>query len=205
MKEDMEFTDEGIVIDREPNALDEIVRDVTTHLEECDIQYAIVSGYVAVLFGRARATEDIDLLVEQFDQATATTLVERLESDGFWGPAMPLSELYETVSDGLPVRIAAAGNRVPNVELKFARSQTDYVSLENTVDIQLRDITFAVGSLELQIAYKLDMGAQKDFEDALYLFELLGQNLNQQALEQYVDDLGVESAYERLEGAGGTT
>ena len=54
-----------------------------------------------------------------------------------------------------------------------------------------------VGSLEFQIAYKLDMGAQKDYEDALYLHEVAEPSLNRTALERHVTKLGVEDEYEQ--------
>jgi len=42
------------------------------------------------------------------------------------------------------------------------------------------------------------MGAQKDYEDALYLYEVVGQNLNRTALETFVTKLGVKNEYEQL-------
>jgi hypothetical protein len=194
----MEFTDGEVVIEKEPSELDELVIDVVRILDEVGIEYVVVSGYVAVLFGRARATEDIDVLAEPFDEATADVAVDRLRDAGYWGSAMPLDDLYETLSDGLPVRIAEHGDIVPNVELKFTTDEYDRLSLQNTVTVRLSGNEIRVGSLEFQIAYKLGMGTPKDFEDALYLYEVIGRNLNTSRLEEYVERLGVEDAYERL-------
>jgi hypothetical protein len=91
---------------------------------------------------------------------------------------MPLEDLYETLSGGLPVRIAEDGDVVPNVELKFASDEYDRASLRNTTTVRLAGREIRIGSLELQIAYKLGMGTPKDFEDALYLYEVVGRNLN---------------------------
>jgi hypothetical protein len=195
----MEFTDGEVVIEKEPSELDELVIDVVRILDEVGIEYVVVSGYVAVLFGRARATEDIDVLVEPFDEATADEAVDRLRDAGYWGSAMPLEDLYETLSDDLPVRIAEDGDIVPNIELKFATDEYDHLSLQNTVTVRLSGNEIRIGSLELQIAYKLVMDTPKDFEDALYLYEVIGRNLNTNRLEGYVERLGVEDAYERLQ------
>jgi hypothetical protein len=46
--------------------------------EAISIEYTVVSGYVAVLLGRSRATEDIDVITEPFSKATATELAGRL-------------------------------------------------------------------------------------------------------------------------------
>lgn len=194
----MEFTGDEVVIHKPANGLDRLILDVAKILDRVGVQYAVVSGYVAVLFGRARATEDIDVISERFDQRTAKQLAIALQDAGYWGPAMPLTELYDTMADDLPVRITESDHRVPNVELKFASGEFDHASLDNAITVRLPDGTLRIGSLELQIAYKLDMGAQKDFEDALYLYETLGRNLNPSDLETYVQRLGVEDAYDRL-------
>jgi len=194
----MEFTEEGVVIDKPPSDLDRLILDVSAVLDSLDIEHAVVSCYVAVLFGRSRATEDIDVITERFGEETATALATELRNAGYWGSAMPLSDLHETLRDDLPVRIAEDGHRVPNVELTFATDRDDRISLENAITVTLDGEPLRVGSLEFQIAYKLDMGAQKDYEDALYLHEVAGSNLNRTALEQYVTELGVENEYERL-------
>lgn len=194
----MEFTDEGVVIDKPPSDLDRLMLEVGNILDDVDIGYSVVSGYVAVLFGRSRATEDIDVIAERFDDGTANELTKRLDEAGYWGSAMPLDDLHETLADDLPFRIAEEGHRVPNVELKFASDEYDRISLDNSISVCLGGETLRVGSLEFQIAYKLDMGAQKDYEDALYLHEVTGQSLNRTALEEYVTQLGIEDEYEQL-------
>ncbi|EMA43344.1 hypothetical protein [Halococcus saccharolyticus] len=194
----MEFRDDALILDKPPNGLDELVLDVTGILDRVGIEYVVVSGYVAVLLGRARATEDIDVITDRFDESTADDLVDGLQDAGYWGSAMSLDRLYETLSDGLPVRIAEEGHRVPSVECKFAADEYDKASLHDTLAVRLGGEEFVIGSLELQIAYKLDMGAERDYEDALYLHELLEPTLNTSKLESYVERLGVEAEYDEL-------
>jgi hypothetical protein len=194
----VEFVDDTVVIDKPLNDLDRLVLDVAGILEDVGISYAVVSGYVALVFGRARATEDIDVIVEHFDRETADELTDALQKAGYWGSAMSLEECYDTLADDLPVRIAEDGHRVPNVELKFPTDEYDRASLENTITVRLPEGSLSVGELELQIAYKLHMGTQKDREDALYLYEVTEGTLNHRALEEYTDALGVEEDYDRL-------
>jgi len=145
----MEFTGDGVVIEKAPSELDKLVVSVTGAFDAVGVDYAVVSGYVAVLFGRARATEDIDVIVEEFDEPTARQLVDRF-------------------------------------------------SLERTVPVRLGEAEIRVGSLELQISYKLGMGTPKHFEDALYLHEVLEGNLKTERLESHVERLGVQEEYDRL-------
>ena len=197
----MEFTDEGVVIDKPPSNLDRLMLEVGDVLNAVGIEYSVVSGYVAVLFGRSRATEDIDVITERFDEGTADELAKRLREAGYWGLAMPLDDLHETLADDLPARIAEEGHRVPSVELKFAFDESDRISLDNAISVRLGGETLRVGSLEFQIAYKLDMGAQKDYEDALYLHEVAEPSRNETALKKYVTKLGVEDEYEQFRGS----
>lgn len=197
----MEFTDGEVRIQRSPSELDRLVPDVVSVLDDVGVEYAVVSGYVVVLFGRARATEAVDVITERFDADTAAGLADRLAREGFWGPAMPLETSYETLADDLPVRIAEDGHRVPNVELEFATDEYDRSSLRETLTVRLGDETLRVGSLELRIAYKLHMDTPKDFEDALYLHQVADPTLNTAKLDPFVDELDVRDAYDRLRNA----
>lgn len=194
----MRFEDEAIIIEKDPNDLDELVLDVTSVLDDLEIEYAVVSGYFAVLLGRSRATEDIDVIVDSFSQETAEELATCLREAGYWGSAMPLDSLYQMLSEGSVVRVAEDGHRVPNVELKFPSDEYDRASLENTISVRLNDRELQAGELELQIAYKLYLGSEKDLEDALYVYKLTEQTINTQKLEEYARRLDVETEYERL-------
>ena len=112
---------------------------------------------------------------------------------------MPLDDLHGTLSDGLPIRVAKEGDVVPNVELKFPSDEYDRRSLTNTLTVRLAGNELQIGSLELQIAYKLGIGTPKDFEDALYLYEVTEPTLNIDRLEAFVERFSVEDEYGRLE------
>lgn len=55
--------DRTIKLSRDFNILDKFVLDFCELLED----YVVVSGYASILFGRSRATEDIDLLVPKME------------------------------------------------------------------------------------------------------------------------------------------
>ena len=74
----MEFTDGEIVIDKPPSDLDRLMLEVGTVLDDTGIEYSVVSGYVAVLFGRSRATEAIGVITERFAEGTADEPAKRL-------------------------------------------------------------------------------------------------------------------------------
>lgn len=87
--------------------------------------------------------------------------------------------------------------------MTFVGNRFDRASLEDRLTARLTtaDETVPIGPLELQIAYKLWMTGDRDFEDALYLYALLGETLSTRELEYWVDELDVTEAYDRLRGA----
>jgi hypothetical protein len=194
----MYVEDDTIHIDKPPSQLDTLIIEVATILSQHGISHAIVSGYVAVLLGRSRATEDIDVIIESCSPAVAESLATDLQEAGYWGASMPLDQLHETLSDDLIFRVAEDGYRAPNVELKFPSDSYDRTSLNQTVTVVLNDTSLPVGCLELQIAYKLRLGTRRDFEDALYLYHLMDSMLNIPELEEYVQELNVETEYDQL-------
>ncbi len=48
-----------------------------------------------------------------------------------------------------------------------------------------------ISPLELQIAYKLYLGSDKDYEDARYLYKLLLQHIDTKKLKHFISILGV--------------
>lgn len=194
------FRDGDLVVEREPNELDRLAIAFTEILDELGIRHVYVAGYVAVLTGRTRATQDVDVLLEPLDEAEVDRLVDVLEEEGMWGPAMPLDDLYEMAHEA-NIWIAPEGQVIPHIEAKFVQDELDYAALENPLTARIDDASVPVGPLELEIAYKLYLGSEKDFEDALHLWSLFEETLSKAELKHWVAKLGVESAYERLRSA----
>ncbi len=47
---------------------DELALKFSSVLEKLGIRYVIVAGYIAVLFGRNRRTDDVDFIVEELSE-----------------------------------------------------------------------------------------------------------------------------------------
>lgn len=194
----IELRNDELIVDRSPNALDELAIEFSSLLSECDIDHVFIAGYVAILTGRARATDDIDVLIEQLSSDEIESLVEELRSNDYWGPAMPLDSMYENLSDETNIWIAPREQMTPHLEVKFPTDEFDRASLANAISARIGGETVPIGPLELQIAYKLYLGGQKDLEDAAHLYALFGETLRRDALEEWVSELDVTGRYERL-------
>jgi len=197
----VELTDRGLVVDREPNQLDELAVGFSEILSRLDIDHVFIAGYVAILAGRSRSTEDIDVFIERCSAERIDELVAELEREGYWGPAMPLPEMYGNLSNETNIWVAPDGEMTPHLEVKFPSDEFDDASLANAVDAHVGGHTVPVGPLELQIAYKLSLGGRTDLEDAAHLYIVFGETLSCTRLETWVERLDVKERYERLTNA----
>ncbi len=197
----IELRDGTLLVEREPNQLDELAIGFSEILAQFDIKHVYIAGYVSILAGRARSTEGVDVLIERIDEETANELAETLDEKGFWGPAMPLSSIYEMLDNGDNIWIAPEDQVTPHLEAKFARDEFDRASLGNAITARIDDEEIPIGPLELQIAYKLHLGARKDIEDAVHLYTFFEESLSVTRLEEWVTRLDVKDQYERLKRA----
>lgn len=197
----IELRNETLTVERKPNQLDKLAVEFSQILDRFDIAHVFIAGYVSILAGRARSTEDIDVLIERIDTETVDELAATLDEDGFWGPAMPLTSMYEMLDNGDNIWVAPENQVTPHLEIKFTRDEFDRASLENALTARIGGEAIPIGPLELQIAYKLHLGAPKDIEDAVHLYTLFEESLSVSRLEAWVTRLDVEAEYERLKRA----
>jgi hypothetical protein len=197
----IELRDGTLVVEREPNQLDDLAIAFSDILDGFDIEHVYVAGYVSILAGRARSTEDVDVLIEEIDEGTADELARTLDEEGFWGPAMPLTSMFEMLDNGDNLWVAPEDQVTPHLEVKFVRDEFDRASLENNMTARIGDDTVPIGPLELQIAYKLYLGTRTDIEDAIHLYTLFEESLSVARLGDWVTRLDVEDEYERLQRA----
>jgi len=191
----MRFLDKDTIqLDKVENELDRFVLGFTGILEKYT-KYVIISGYIAILFGRNRTSEDVDVFVEKFPDFDA--FLAEIHKNGYWIINEDRGDAFSMLQEGLAIRIAKSNTFEPNIEMKFPKRGTDFYSLENRIKVILGSGTLQVGSLELSIAYKLFLGSEKDIEDARFLFKLLGNNIDTGMLKTFVRQLKVEDVFKR--------
>ena len=202
----MELHDDSLTISREPSVLDEDVIAFTNVLDSCAVDYVIVSDYLAILTGRTRATEDVDIILNTLTEAETEALVSALKDHDYWGMAMPLAEMYSMLAEGDWIRVAAEGEMYPNFEVWFVSNGVEREAISNAITVEFDDSEIAISPIELQIAYKLRLAkgtkstTGKDFEDALHLYLTFEEQLKAAKLEGYVEELDVEDYYVELRG-----
>ncbi len=189
---ELEFNDDEIVFSKELSMLDNFVLDFVNILSRHNIKYVIVSGYVAILFGRNRMSEDVDVLIH------------RITFEKFLKLWLEIEESYDCLKTGDPIdayngylrnhhaiRIAKKGSLIPNIELKFVKNEFDRSSMKYRKSVKLDEKIIYISPLEIQIPYKLVMGREKDIEDARFLFKLFENRLNMEFLKRSLTDLNI--------------
>ncbi len=183
----MKFLDRSTIqIDRELSELDRFSLDFVNILKK-HTDYAVVSGYVAILLGRARASEDIDVIIPKIDFSAFQSFYNDLKENAFY--CLNASEdtiIFDYMKSGSAVRFAKEGQVIPNVELKRAKNRFDRISLEKKITVNLPKGEIFIGPLDLQIAFKEEvLKTPKDLEDASHIRDVAREYLNEGSIRKY--------------------
>ncbi len=181
------------------NKLDKFAMDFASLLKE----YVIVSGYVAILLGRSRATEDIDLLVPEMGKEKFNKLWGEINKNNFdcINTSKP-EEAFGMLKEHA-IRFFKRAP-IPNIEFKIIKNDLDRYSFDNRIKVILKQGELFISPIELQIAYKLFLGSEKDIEDAKHLYNLFEEKINKEELLYLIDKLKVKDKFEILKKQYGT-
>ena len=190
---------------------DIVAIEFASALDEVGVSYTVVAGYVAILFGRSRRSDDIDFIVEQIDMDSFLDLCRVLRERGFdvmqgdiCDPGS-LRRLYERyLAEAYAVRFMYRDVVIPNIEFRFAKTLLHKYSIENSLVVILNNrYRIRIAPLELQIAYKLFMGSNKDVGDAVFLYTLFKPILQRNEIRGWCEQLGIDcSLLEEVVGSG---
>lgn len=182
----MKITKSAIILDRELSELDNFAVNFCKAISK-KTNYVLVSGYVSILLGRARASEDIDMIIPKMSTEKWKSVYEHLLKSGYYClNASDSKSSFELLNDKIAVRFASEGVVIPNMEILFALVPVQKMTLSSAIKVKIGKETLHVSNLELQIAYKEKaLGSPKDLEDARHLRLILGSNLNIKKLREF--------------------
>ncbi len=172
--------------------LDNFVLSFVDIFNSNKISYVVISGHVAILFGRTRATEDIDIFIEKIDRSKFASFLEDLGRWNYWVlSTTDPDDTFKMLENGLAIRIAKTNTAIHNFEIKFPKKDTDFLSLSNPLKVVMNDKELLTSPLEIQIAFKFWLGGDKDIEDGTHLYELFKKDLNNDLLNEMGRKLNV--------------
>ena len=183
----MRFVSDRIIeIDRELSDLDLFTLDFIKILRR-HTGYVIISGYVSILLGRARASEDIDIIIPKMDFSKFLLLLKDIKHEGFYClNAKEDDDIYGHIRDNLAVRFAKEKTVIPNIELKFSKNKIDDITLDKKMSVKLGVEEITISHLELQIAFKeVVLKSPKDIEDARHIRNVARGHLKYELIKKY--------------------
>ncbi|MGH9878602.1 MAG: hypothetical protein ACRD5H_13275 [Nitrososphaerales archaeon] len=171
------MSENRIKLNKALNDLDRLVVDFVKILDRSKITYVLVSGYVSILFGRSRSSEDIDIIVKKISKKRFSVLWKELSKKNF---VCIIPGNFESAYDKYllmhtSIRFSRKDQPIPNIEFLFPKTEDlDNWVLKNGKQVLLNRHVLKISPIELQIAYKLFLGSEKDIEDARHLSIIQG-------------------------------
>ena len=169
------------------NLLNEFTGDFVKVLNANKVKYAIVSGFVAISHGRARGTEDIDIIIERISLQEFEELHKNAVKTGFeclqGEKAEMLFENY--LEENLSLRYVKKDSFVPEIELKLAKDELDEKQLRERKKLPLTGLPFFFSTIETNIAFKEELlKSPKDLEDARHLKVIYSEKLDKSKISE---------------------
>jgi hypothetical protein len=158
---------------------------VVERLRKARVRYAIIGAWALSLWGKPRATADLDFLVLVNDEGlkglTASMTKAGLNVDEVWQQWNPLLR-------GSQARFQYRGI---TIDFLLPRDRHDQEIFRRRQKKRVEGRYYWVVSLEDFILQKLKVGRPRDFEDALSVVERFGGQLDRDYLGRWADRLRV--------------
>lgn len=179
-------------------AIDRLAIGFCKALDRHEVGYAIVGGYSAILLGRPRESDDVDIIASSMTfgafAALHRSIVRTFECLTPGEPLGIYTDYLAAGAESTALRYARPGTFVPNIEFKFAKKLLDHRAVRRRIPLSLNGHPLSIAPLEMQIGYKLYMGSPKDFEDARWIYQVAGERLDEGEIWRTAEALGISRA-----------
>ncbi|MBI2109697.1 hypothetical protein HYT58_00800 [Candidatus Woesearchaeota archaeon] len=137
-------------------------------------KYAVVSGFLIIMHGRSRGTEDIDIILDRLNEEELIRLHNDLEKHGFvCVQTNDVKEIYDYLINNTSVRYVKKDNPLPEMEVRLVKDKLDDYQIKTRKKLPLTGLSLYFSSVEMNLAFKEDLlKSDKDLEDARYLREV---------------------------------
>jgi len=172
-------------IDKKITKLDEFVLE-TVGIVNRHAHNVIIGGYISIFFGRARATEDVDIFIEKIDYGSFSEMFDEFTSKNFEFNIEDKKSLHKDyLTHGLPVNVWRKNFPLLRLEIKFAIKESQKKAFEKPFSAIFGGKELVFARIESQIAYKrYILKSEKDLEDARHL-EIVFGGLDKNLIQKY--------------------
>lgn len=174
-----------VELDKVINKLDQLIIEFVAIIQKYT-SYVIVGGYVSILFGRSRMSEDIDVLIPFLSREKFVQLYKDILENNFWcSKSKSVDDNYGLLIDDHAIRLTRIDWVIPNVELRFVTDEIDELTFKTRMKVNLPSITLEVSRPEINIHYKRNiLKSDKDIEDAIHLEEIFKDQMDEELIRR---------------------
>ena len=166
--------------------IEAVLKKFVIAMSKLDIPYVIVGGFAVAGWGRFRATQDVDVIM-QLRETDVPWLVRVLREGGF-------SFKAEDILDALRRKEHFSifnSDSIYHVDAKGAYGKHESRTLQGRVVVGIRDYRIPISGLEDTFVNKLCFGREQDLEDALAIFIRNEDRMDEAALVSLCREYGV--------------
>src|SRR3989338_2430223 len=170
----MEFINKNTIkLDKEVNELDKFVFKFIKILRKYT-DYVIVGGYVPILLGRTKTTDEIDIFVKHLSKEKIDKFYHDI-GKSYWSlNAKNSAYIYKLLMKDLAIRISLKNTTTPNFKIKVARTKLEMANFVNKTTILTKLGAIYLSPLSVAINFKRNyLKSYRDMEDAVYLEKIL--------------------------------
>ena len=148
--------------------------------------YVIVSGYVAIFFGRSRGSEDVDMFIKEMSKERFVAMYQEFVRNGFEFSIDAPEELYEEyLTKGLPVGVWEKDLPLLRLDMKLPKTRSQHMLFTDRIKVFFSTTFLWIASIESTIAYKEEIArSEKDLLDAKHL-RVVFAGLDDQKIDKY--------------------
>lgn len=150
-------------------------------------RYIVVSGFVAIASGRARGTEDIDVIIERIGKPEFIRLHNNLIKSGFVCMQSDSADMIyaDYLANNDSVRYTFKDMPLPEMELKLAKDELDNLQLQNRQKIKEIGLDVWFSPINFNIAFKEEyLKSDKDIEDAVFLRKIYKDKISEERIDE---------------------
>jgi len=150
-------------------------------------EYIVVSGFVAIASGRARGTEDIDMIISKINKEKFEKIHNDLIENNFvCMQSNNINIIYDDyLSKNISVRYTLKDKPLPEMEMKFVKDKLDEYQLKTKEKLELTELDIWFSSINMNIAFKEELlKSDKDLEDAKHLRKIYSEKVNKDEINK---------------------
>lgn len=176
----------------------ELLEDVLDILNSCSIQHMVVGSVSSSLYGQARTTQDLDVVV-QLDNYQLAELVKMLPESRYYVSSEAAREAIRRRSQFNVIDLATGGK----VDLMLLKGRPfSQMEFQRRRPTELLGRTISVASVEDVILSKLEWNkitpSERQIRDVLGILSVQAEALDHAYLQHWAEQLGVDAKLKEL-------